>query len=63
MKNKFLSKNLKLNIINEVTNSEISNKFKIKNVSINSKNIKKNDVFFAIKGKKKRWKQVCTRGV
>ncbi len=52
MKNKFLSKNLKLNIINEVTNSKISNKFKIKNVSINSKNIKKNDVFFAIKGKK-----------
>ena len=52
LKNKFLSKNLKLNIIKEQSNSKISNKLLIKNISINSKNIKKNDVFFAIKGKK-----------
>ena len=52
LKNKFLSKNLKLNIIKEQSNSKISNKLLIKNISINSKNIKKNDVFFAIRGKK-----------
>ena len=51
-KNKFLSKNLKLNIINEESESKITNKLVIKNISINSKLIKKNDVFFAIKGKK-----------
>ncbi len=52
LKNKSLSKDLKLNIIKEESNSKISNKFIIKNISINSKLIKKNDVFFAIKGKK-----------
>ena len=52
LKNKSLSKDLKLNIIKEVSNSKISNKLVIKNISINSKEIKKNDVFFAIKGKK-----------
>ncbi len=51
-KNKFLSKDFKLNIIKEESNSQISNKLIIKNISINSKVIKKNDVFFAIKGKK-----------
>ncbi len=52
LKNKFLSKNLKLNIIKEQSKSKISNKLIIKNISINSKKIEKNDVFFAIKGKK-----------
>ena len=51
-KNKSLSKDLKLNIIKEQANSNISNKLIIKNISINSKTIKKNDIFFAIKGKK-----------
>jgi len=52
LKNKFLSKDLKLNIIKEQSKSKISNKLTIKNISINSKIIKKNDVFFAIKGKR-----------
>ena len=51
-KNKFLSKDLKLNIIKEQSKSKISNKFNIKNISINSKTIKKNDIFFALKGKR-----------
>jgi len=51
-KNNFLSNDLKLNIINEKSKSKISNKLVIKNISINSKLIKKNDVFFAIKGKR-----------
>ena len=51
-KNKFLSNNLKLNIIKEQSKSKITNKLVIKNISINSKSIKKDDVFFAIKGKK-----------
>ncbi len=51
-KNKFLSKDLKLNIIKEQSKSDISNKLVIKNISINSKTIKKNDVFFAIKGRR-----------
>ena len=51
-KNKFLSKNLKLNIIKEESKSKISEKLIIKNISINSKTIKKNDIFFAIKGQK-----------
>ena len=51
-KNRFLSKNLKINIINEQSGNNISKKLKIKNISINSKTIKKDDVFFAIKGKK-----------
>ena len=52
LKNNFLSKNLKLNIIKEQSKSKISNKILINNISINSKMIKKNDIFFAIKGKK-----------
>jgi murE/murF fusion protein len=54
IKNKTLSSNLKLNILKELSNSNnISSKLKIKNVSINSKEIKKNDIFFAIRGKNK----------
>ena len=53
LKNKSLSINLKLNIIKEKSKSKISNKTNIKNISINSQIIKKNDIFFAIKGKKK----------
>ena len=52
LKNKSLSENPKLNIIKEQSQSFISDKITIKNVSINSKETKKNDVFFAIKGKK-----------
>ena len=52
-KNKKLSKDLKLNIIKEESgNKDFFCKKKIKNASINSKEVKKNDVFFAIKGKK-----------
>ena len=51
-KNKSLSRNLKLNIIMEKSKSKLSNKIVIKNISINSKKIGKNDVFFAIKGKR-----------
>ena len=52
IKNKSLSKDLKVNIIREESNYKIAKKIKIKNISINSKTIKKNDIFFAIKGKK-----------
>ena len=51
-KNKFLFSNLKLNIIQEESKKKLSKKLIIRNISINSKTIKKNDVFFAIKGKK-----------
>ncbi len=52
IKNKRLFKNLKLNILNEQSKNNISYKKKIRNASINSKEVKKNDIFFAIKGKK-----------
>ncbi len=52
LKNKSLSNDLKLNIIKEKSNSKLPRKLIIKNISINSKMIKKNDVFFAIKGEK-----------
>ncbi len=51
-KNKFLSKDLKLNIIQEESKFTVPSKLTIENISINSKSIKKNDVFFAIKGEK-----------
>ena len=51
LKNKFLSKNIKFNIIQEQSKVSLSNKILIKDISINSKLIKKNDIFFAIKGK------------
>jgi len=45
LKNKTLSSNLKVNILNELSNSTfISLKTIIKNASINSKEIKKNDI-------------------
>ncbi len=54
IKNKDLSNDIKLNILNEINESNnISLKTKINNASINSKEIKKNDIFFAIKGKNK----------
>jgi len=54
IKNKTLSSNLKLNILKELSNSNnISPKLKFINASINSKEIKKNNIFFAIKGKNK----------
>ena len=51
-KNNNLSKNLKLNIINEEAKRNLSNQILIKKISIDSRSIKKNDVFCAIKGKK-----------
>jgi len=54
IKNKTLSSNIKLNILKELSNSNnISSKLKIRKASINSKEITKNDIFFAIKGKNK----------
>ena len=53
-KNRFLKNDLKLNILNEILkNKNISLKSKIRGGSINSKEVKKNDIFFAIKGKNK----------
>ncbi len=53
-KNRLLKNDLKLNILNETSkNQDIYLKTKIKKGSINSKDIKKNDIFFAIKGKNK----------
>ena len=54
IKNKNLSKNLKINILREASGlNSFSLKTKIKNASLNSKEIEKNDIFFAIKGKNK----------
>ena len=50
-KNKKLFNDLRLNIIQEKT-KKIPKKVKLKKISINSKDLKKNDIFFAIKGKK-----------
>jgi len=53
IKNFNLSNNLKLNIIKELSGYEKLPFLKsIKRVKINSREIKKNDIFFAIKGKK-----------
>ena len=53
LKNKKLFKNWKANILNEKCNlSSLNKKLKINKASINSKKIKKNDIFFAIKGPK-----------
>ena len=52
-KNKKLSNNWKINIINQnLDKTIINNKSVIKKTSINSRTIKKNDIFFGIKGKK-----------
>ena len=54
IKNQNLSNNLKLNILRELSNSNnIFKKLKFKNASLNSKEINKEDIFFAIKGKNK----------
>ena len=53
LKNRTLSNNLKVNILNELSNlAYISPQTIIRKASINSKEIKRNDIFFAIKGKK-----------
>jgi MurE/MurF fusion protein len=52
-KNSKLSDNLKINIIQEQsTEKRIFSKISLKQARINSKEIKKGDIFFAIKGKK-----------
>ena len=52
IKNKNLFNDIKLNILKELSNlNDVSLKKKINNASINSKEIKKKDIFFAIKGK------------
>src|SRR6056300_654927 len=52
-KNLKLSNNLKVNILNELSaEKKISNQISLQKARINSKEIKKNDIFFAIKGKK-----------
>ena len=52
-KNNDLNRSWKANIIQEKCRKKLSKKIKINSASINSKNIKKNDIFFAIKGKNK----------
>ena len=52
LKNKSLSRDLKINIIKEESNSKLSNKLIVKNISINSKLIKKMMFFLLLKGKK-----------
>ncbi|MDC0921296.1 UDP-N-acetylmuramoyl-L-alanyl-D-glutamate--2,6-diaminopimelate ligase [Candidatus Pelagibacter sp.] len=53
IKNSNLSNNLKVNILNELSvEKKISNQIFLEKARINSKEIKKNDIFFAIKGKK-----------
>ena len=52
-KNLNLSNNLKLNILKELSgNKRLPTKLSLNLARINSKEVKKNDVFFAIKGKK-----------
>ncbi len=51
-RNKSFSSNLKVNILREFKEAKkVSNLTKLNKASINSKDIKKNDIFFAIKGK------------
>ena len=53
IKNLNLSDNLKLNIIKEISgNKKVSSSLSIKRAKINSNEVKKDDIFFAIKGKK-----------
>ncbi len=52
LRNKSLSNNLKLNILKEYKEAKkISSLTKLNRASINSKDVKKNDIFFGIKGK------------
>ncbi len=51
-KNLGLSNNLKLNLIKEASaNKELSSTISLKKAQINSREVKKDDIFFAIKGK------------
>tara|TARA_B100000579_G_scaffold58262_1_gene41817 strand:+ start:2892 stop:5735 length:2844 start_codon:yes stop_codon:yes gene_type:complete len=50
--NKKLNKNWKINIIEEKLKTKLNDKIIINNASINSKEVKKNNIFFGIKGKK-----------
>ncbi len=53
IKNLNLSNSLKVNILNELSRKKkISSKISLKKARINSREIKNNDIFFAIKGKK-----------
>jgi murE/murF fusion protein len=53
IKNSNLSNDLKVNILNEFSaKKKITNQIFLEKAKINSKEIKKNDIFFAIKGKK-----------
>ena len=53
IKNKDLSDNLKINVIKEVAKiQKLPSSISIKSARINSREILKNDIFFAIKGKK-----------
>ena len=52
IKNNNLSNNLKLNIFRDFVDLNIKKKINIKNCKINSGNIKKDDVFLALRGKK-----------
>ena len=53
IKNSTLSDNFKFNIVKELSkNKKISSKLNLRKAKIDSKEIKKNDIFFAIKGKK-----------
>ena len=53
IKNSALSENLKFNIVKELSkDKKIPSKLTIRHARINSKEIKKDDIFFAIKGRK-----------
>ena len=53
IKNKNLSNNLRLNIIKELSNNKkLSNYLSVKRARIDSKEVKQDDIFFAIKGRK-----------
>ena len=53
IKNLNLSENLKINIVKELSGKKrISSKLTLRKVRINSREIKKEDIFFAIKGRK-----------
>ena len=51
-KNITLSSNLKFNIIKEISGNKMVLPFKFNKARINSREVKKDDIFFAIKGKK-----------
>ena len=53
LKNKSLSRDWKINVLNDFLEKKINNSNVINKISINSKEIKKNDVFIGLKGKNK----------